>query len=82
MWVTVRANLQWILPGTLLTGVKCNFTVFYCVSPFTVEPMEGSLGVGEYMQLNVDFEPKKVGDHTGNLTVSYNTGESQQEFNQ
>jgi len=39
--------------------------------------MEGSLGVGEYMQLNVNFEPKKVGDYTENLTVSYNTGKSQ-----
>ena len=53
-----------------------NVVMFYYVSPFAVEPMEGSLGVGEYMQLNIDFEPKKVGDHTGNLNVSYNTGES------
>ena len=46
-----------------------------CVaSPFTVEPMEGSLGVGEYMQLNVEFKPKKVGDYKGTLTVHYNTG--------
>ena len=36
--------------------------------------MEGSLGVGDYMQLNVEFKPKKVGDYKGALTVHYNTG--------
>ena len=36
--------------------------------------MEGSLGVGEYMQLNVEFKPKKVGDYQGTLTVHYSTG--------
>ena len=36
--------------------------------------MEGSLGVGEYMQLNVEFKPKKVGDYKSTLTVHYNTG--------
>lgn len=44
-------------------------------SPFTVEPTEGSLGVGEYMQLNVEFKPKKVGDYKGALIVHYSTGE-------
>ena len=47
---------------------------FVFASPFTVEPTEGSLSVGEYMQLNVNFIPKKVGDYKGTLIVHYNTG--------
>lgn len=37
--------------------------------------MEGSLGIGECMQLNVEFKPKRVGDYKGSLTVHYSTGE-------
>lgn len=37
------------------------------------------MGVGEYMQLNVEFKPMKVGDYKGTLTVHYNTGKQTQD---
>ncbi|XP_015443273.1 hydrocephalus-inducing protein homolog isoform X1 [Pteropus alecto] len=43
--------------------------------PFSVEPSFGTLNVGESMQLEVDFEPKTVGNHSKRLIVYYDTGE-------
>lgn len=50
-----------------------------CVShvhcrPFSVEPSFGTLNVGESMQLEVDFEPQTVGNHSKRLIVYYDTG--------
>ncbi|KAI1889973.1 hypothetical protein AGOR_G00168420 [Albula goreensis] len=44
-------------------------------SPFSVEPSLGNLGVGESMQVNVDFLPKTTGDHAQDLILHYHTGE-------
>ncbi|KAJ8339698.1 hypothetical protein SKAU_G00343310 [Synaphobranchus kaupii] len=44
-------------------------------SPFSVEPSIGNLGVGESMQVTVDFLPKITGDHAQNLLLHYHTGE-------
>uniref|UniRef100_A0A8C0I401 Abnormal spindle-like microcephaly-associated protein ASH domain-containing protein n=1 Tax=Balaenoptera musculus TaxID=9771 RepID=A0A8C0I401_BALMU len=43
--------------------------------PFSVEPSVGTLNVGESMQLEVDFEPQTVGNHSEKLIVYYDTGE-------
>ncbi|XP_058135740.1 hydrocephalus-inducing protein homolog isoform X1 [Dasypus novemcinctus] len=43
--------------------------------PFSVEPSIGTLNVGETMQLEVDFEPQTVGNHSEKLIVHYDTGE-------
>ncbi|XP_077612463.1 hydrocephalus-inducing protein homolog [Crocuta crocuta] len=43
--------------------------------PFSVEPSVGTLNVGESMQLEVDFEPQTVGNHSKRLIVHYDTGE-------
>uniref|UniRef100_A0A8C9M285 HYDIN axonemal central pair apparatus protein n=1 Tax=Panthera tigris altaica TaxID=74533 RepID=A0A8C9M285_PANTA len=43
--------------------------------PFSVEPPVGTLNVGESMQLEVDFEPQTVGNHSKRLIVHYDTGE-------
>ncbi|XP_070307131.1 hydrocephalus-inducing protein homolog isoform X1 [Odocoileus virginianus] len=43
--------------------------------PFSVEPSVGTLNVGESMQLEVDFEPQTVGNHSERLIVHYDTGE-------
>ncbi|XP_026975142.1 hydrocephalus-inducing protein homolog [Sagmatias obliquidens] len=43
--------------------------------PFSVEPSIGTLNVGESMQLEVDFEPQTVGNHSEKLIVCYDTGE-------
>lgn len=42
--------------------------------PFSIEPTDGILNVGESMQLEVDFEPQTVGNHNGKLIVTYDTG--------
>ncbi|XP_068267672.1 hydrocephalus-inducing protein homolog [Nyctibius grandis] len=44
-------------------------------SPFSVDPSIGSLGVGDTMQVTVEFHPLKTGDHSGSLIVHYDTGE-------
>ncbi|OWK15745.1 hypothetical protein Celaphus_00004318, partial [Cervus elaphus hippelaphus] len=41
--------------------------------PFSVEPSVGTLNVGESMQLEVDFEPQTVGNHSERLIVHYDT---------
>lgn len=45
-----------------------------CCRPFSVEPSVGTLNVGESMQLEVDFEPQTVGNHSEKLIVYYDTG--------
>eukprot|EP00063_Salmo_salar_P029727 XP_014004562.1 PREDICTED: hydrocephalus-inducing protein homolog isoform X1 [Salmo salar] len=44
-------------------------------SPFSVEPPLGTIGVGESMQVTVDFLPKTAGDHSQDLLLHYHTGE-------
>ncbi|XP_058530078.1 hydrocephalus-inducing protein homolog isoform X1 [Ochotona princeps] len=43
--------------------------------PFSVEPTVATLDVGESMQLEVEFEPQSVGNHSERLIVYYDTGE-------
>ncbi|KAM4722980.1 hydrocephalus-inducing protein homolog [Rhinophrynus dorsalis] len=43
--------------------------------PFSVDPVSGTLGVGESMQVLVEFQPQAVGDHTQDLIIHYDTGE-------
>ncbi|CAN8186584.1 unnamed protein product [Coccothraustes coccothraustes] len=44
-------------------------------SPFFVIPATGTLDVGDSMQVTVEFQPLKSGDHSGSLVVHYDTGE-------
>ncbi|XP_074783220.1 hydrocephalus-inducing protein homolog isoform X2 [Athene noctua] len=44
-------------------------------SPFSVDPSIGTLGVGDAVQVTVEFHPLKTGDHSGSLVVHYDTGE-------
>uniref|UniRef100_UPI003AADF4DB hydrocephalus-inducing protein homolog n=1 Tax=Centroberyx gerrardi TaxID=166262 RepID=UPI003AADF4DB len=44
-------------------------------SPFSVTPSVGTLGVGESMQVTVDFNPRTTGDHRQDLLLHYHTGE-------
>ncbi|XP_074751148.1 hydrocephalus-inducing protein homolog [Athene noctua] len=44
-------------------------------SPFSVEPSIGTLGIGDAVQVTVEFHPLKTGDHSGSLVVHYDTGE-------
>ncbi|NXK55437.1 HYDIN protein, partial [Chauna torquata] len=44
-------------------------------SPFSVDPSVGTLGIGDTMQVTVEFHPLKTGDHSRSLMVHYDTGE-------
>ncbi|NXS73554.1 HYDIN protein, partial [Pandion haliaetus] len=44
-------------------------------SPFSVDPSIGTLGIGDAMQVTVEFHPLKTGDHFRSLIVHYDTGE-------
>ncbi|NXI70129.1 HYDIN protein, partial [Anseranas semipalmata] len=44
-------------------------------SPFSVDPSVGTLGIGDTMQVTVEFHPLKTGDHSRSLIVHYDTGE-------
>ncbi|NXS60518.1 HYDIN protein, partial [Brachypteracias leptosomus] len=63
---------------TLLVRNVGNREARYCTSaqsPFSVDPSIGTLGVGDTMQVTVEFHPLKTGDHSGSLVVHYDTGE-------
>ncbi|XP_033930017.1 hydrocephalus-inducing protein homolog [Melopsittacus undulatus] len=44
-------------------------------APFSVDPSIGTLGVGEAMQVTVEFHPPKTGVYTSPMIVHYDTGE-------
>ncbi|NWW42685.1 HYDIN protein, partial [Pedionomus torquatus] len=63
---------------TLLVRNIGNREARYCIStqsPFSVEPSIGTLGIGDTMQVTVEFHPLKTGDHSRSLVVHYDTGE-------
>ncbi|NXK09844.1 HYDIN protein, partial [Herpetotheres cachinnans] len=63
---------------TLLVRNIGNREARYCIStqsPFSADPSVGTLGVGDAMQVTVDFHPLKTGDHSRPLIVHYDTGE-------
>ncbi|XP_073461747.1 hydrocephalus-inducing protein homolog [Aquarana catesbeiana] len=43
--------------------------------PFSVEPLSGTLDIGDSMQVTVEFQPLEVGDHKKFLLIHYDTGE-------
>ncbi|XP_075621905.1 hydrocephalus-inducing protein homolog [Balearica regulorum gibbericeps] len=63
---------------TLLVRNIGNREARYCIStqsPFSVHPSVGTLGIGDTMQVTVEFHPLKTGDHSRSLIVHYDTGE-------
>ncbi|KAM6349650.1 LOW QUALITY PROTEIN: hydrocephalus-inducing protein homolog [Podargus strigoides] len=44
-------------------------------SPFSVDASTGTLGIGDAMQVTVEFHPLQTGVHSGSLRVHYDTGE-------
>ncbi|NXW23792.1 HYDIN protein, partial [Circaetus pectoralis] len=63
---------------TLLVHNIGNREARYCIStqsPFSVDPSIGTLGIGDGMQVTVEFHPLKTGDHFRSLIVHYDTGE-------
>uniref|UniRef100_A0A8B9BFH4 HYDIN axonemal central pair apparatus protein n=1 Tax=Anser brachyrhynchus TaxID=132585 RepID=A0A8B9BFH4_9AVES len=63
---------------TLLVRNIGNREARYCIStqsPFSVDPSVGTLGIGDTMQVTVEFHPLKTGDHSSSLRVHYDTGE-------
>ncbi|KAG2469946.1 HYDIN protein, partial [Polypterus senegalus] len=44
-------------------------------SPFSVDPVMATLGIGDSMQVTVEFLPKWNGDHSEDLILHYDTGE-------
>jgi hydrocephalus-inducing protein len=48
------------------------FLFFY--RPFSVQPEIGTLPVQESMQVTVEYNPQKTGDHHSELVLSYDTG--------
>ncbi|XP_065519826.1 hydrocephalus-inducing protein-like, partial [Lathamus discolor] len=45
------------------------------LSPFSVDPSIGTLGVGEAMEVTVEFHPPKTGVYMSPMIVHYDTGE-------
>ncbi|KAM9214465.1 hydrocephalus-inducing protein homolog [Leptosomus discolor] len=63
---------------TLLVRNIGNREARYCLntqSPFSVDPSIGTLGIGDAMQVTVEFHPLRTGDHSRSLIVHYDTGE-------
>lgn len=48
--------------------------LFPC-SPFLVSPSVATLEVNACMQINIGFTPAKIGDHSGELVLRYDTEE-------
>ncbi|XP_032984537.1 hydrocephalus-inducing protein homolog [Rhinolophus ferrumequinum] len=70
----VKYSTQKILLVRNIGNKDAVFHITTC-KPFSVEPSVGTLSVGESMQLEVDFEPQTVGNHSQRLIVYYDTGE-------
>ncbi|PNI31892.1 HYDIN isoform 11, partial [Pan troglodytes] len=70
----VKYSTQKILLVRNIGNKNAVFHIKTC-RPFSIEPAVGTLNVGESMQLEVEFEPQSVGDHSGRLIVCYDTGE-------
>ncbi|XP_048648423.1 hydrocephalus-inducing protein homolog isoform X1 [Marmota marmota marmota] len=70
----VKYSTQKIL---LVRNIGNKDAVFHIVThrPFSVKPTDGILNVGESTQLEVEFEPQTIGNHSGRLVVCYDTGE-------
>ncbi|KAG8523662.1 Hydrocephalus-inducing protein, partial [Galemys pyrenaicus] len=70
----VKYNTQKIL---LVQNIGNKDAVFHIKThrPFSVEPSVATLNVGKFMQLEVQFEPQTVGNHSERLIVHYDTGE-------
>ncbi|XP_062442830.1 hydrocephalus-inducing protein homolog [Rhea pennata] len=63
---------------TLLVHNIGNREARYCIStqsPFSADPSVGTLGIGDTMQVTVEFHPLETGDHSRALIVHYDTGE-------
>ncbi|NWV09129.1 HYDIN protein, partial [Ptilonorhynchus violaceus] len=63
---------------TLLVHNLGNRAAHYQIStqrPFSVFPGMGTLGIGDTMQVTVEFHPLRTGDHSASLAVHYDTGE-------
>ncbi|XP_074766380.1 hydrocephalus-inducing protein homolog [Athene noctua] len=63
---------------TLLVRNVGNWEARYRISaesPFSVDPSIRTLGIGDAMQVTVEFHPLKTGDHSGSLVVHNDTGE-------
>ncbi|XP_040437385.1 hydrocephalus-inducing protein homolog, partial [Falco naumanni] len=61
---------------TLLVRNVGNRVARYCIStqsPFSVDRSAGTLGIGDAVQVTVDFHPQKTGDYSRPLTVHYDT---------
>ena len=46
------------------------------VLTFDVTPANGILAIQESMQVEIMFKPMTIGDHSEDLVISYDTGES------
>ncbi|XP_047385193.1 hydrocephalus-inducing protein homolog isoform X1 [Sciurus carolinensis] len=70
----VKYSTQKIL---LVRNIGNRDAVFHITThrPFSVKPTDGTLNMGESMQLEVEFEPQTTGNHSGRFIVSYDTGE-------
>ncbi|VTJ52780.1 Hypothetical predicted protein, partial [Marmota monax] len=70
----VKYSTQKIL---LVRNIGNKDAVFHIVThrPFSVKPTDGILNVGESTQLEVEFEPQTIGNHSGRLVVCYDTGD-------
>ncbi|CAO2609935.1 Hydrocephalus-inducing protein [Lemmus lemmus] len=70
----VKYSTQKIL---LVQNIGNKDSVFHLKTrrPFSIEPTDGILNVGESMQLEVNFEPQTIGNHNRKLIVTYDTGE-------
>ncbi|NXA41620.1 HYDIN protein, partial [Eudromia elegans] len=70
--------VKYLTQKTLLVRNVGNREARYRIStqsPFSVDPSVGTLGIGDAMQVTVDFYPLETGDHSKALVVHYDTGE-------
>ncbi|XP_069882349.1 hydrocephalus-inducing protein homolog isoform X1 [Dipodomys merriami] len=71
----VKYSTQKILLVRNIGNKDAVFHIRTC-RPFSVEPVDGTVNVGESMQLEVNFEPQNVGNHDQKLIINYDTGET------
>ncbi|XP_030060864.1 hydrocephalus-inducing protein homolog [Microcaecilia unicolor] len=71
----VKYNCQKTLLVRNIGNREARFQLNTC-RPFSAEPSVGTLGIGNSMQMTVEFKPQYIGDHSEDLVINYDTGEN------
>ena len=54
--------------------IEINVCKYFSFSAFSTDPESAVLGIGESIQIDVQFNAMKTGGHTSDMVIQYETG--------